>query len=249
VSEIEADAVPAPRSKPGPVYGVVRGVLRPLVRLAYRPRITGAERVPKSGPVILASNHLSFVDSVVIPVVAPRKVVFLAKEEYFTGTGPKGRATALFFRFIRAVPVQRDGSRDALAALAVAQGVLESGEAFGIYPEGTRSRDGRLHRGRTGVAWLALATRAPVLPVALEGTDRVQPIGRRGLRPAKLRVRFGPVIDPSGLAAKVDAGVLGPGRARRELTDEVMAAIAAMSPQPRAGGYNQAAASDGDISA
>jgi 1-acyl-sn-glycerol-3-phosphate acyltransferase len=234
----------------GPLlYRLLRRSLRLFARVWCRLEVTGLEHVPRDGPVIVASNHLSFIDSVVIPVVAPRPVRFLAKEEYFTGTGPKGRATALFFRFIRAVPVQRDGSRDALAALAVAQGVLESGEAFGIYPEGTRSRDGRLHRGRTGVAWLALATRAPVLPVALEGTDRVQPIGRRGLRPAKLRVRFGPVIDPSGLAAKVDAGVLGPGRARRELTDEVMAAIAAMSPQPRAGGYNQAASSDGDISA
>jgi 1-acyl-sn-glycerol-3-phosphate acyltransferase len=155
----------------------------------------------------------------------------------------------MFFRFIRAVPVQRDGSRDALAALAVAQHVLEGGEAFGIYPEGTRSRDGRLYRGRTGVAWLALATRAPILPVALEGTDRVQPIGRRGLRPAKLRVRFGPLIDSGGLAAKLEAGDIGPGPARRELTDEVMAAIASMSPQRRAEGYNQSPSSEGDINA
>jgi 1-acyl-sn-glycerol-3-phosphate acyltransferase len=230
------------------MYRLLRRSLRLFARVWCRLEVTGLEHVPPGGPVIVASNHLSFIDSVVIPVVAPRPVRFLAKEEYFTGSGPKGRASAMFFRFIRAVPVRRDGSRDSLAALAVAQQVLENGEAFGIYPEGTRSRDGRLYRGRTGVAWLALATRAPVLPVALEGTDKVQPIGRRGLRPAKLRVRFGPLIDSGGLAAKLEAGEIGPGRARRELTDEVMAAIAAMSPQPRADGYNQSPSSDGDIS-
>jgi 1-acyl-sn-glycerol-3-phosphate acyltransferase len=231
------------------MYRLLRRSLRLFARVWCRLEVSGLEHVPPGGPVIVASNHLSFIDSVVIPVVAPRPVRFLAKEEYFTGTGVKGRASAAFFRFIRAVPVRRDGSRDSLTALAAAQRVLENGEAFGIYPEGTRSRDGRLYRGRTGVAWLALATRAPVLPVALEGTDRVQPVGRRGLRPAKLRVRFGPPVDPGGLAAKLDAGEVGPGRARRELTDEIMAAIAAMSPQPRATGYNEAASSDGDISA
>ena len=230
------------------LYRLLRAFLRRFARVWCRLEVTGLEYFPVTGAVIVASNHLSFIDSVLIPVVAPRRVRFLAKEEYFTGTGVKGRVSALFFRFIGAVPVSRDGSRDTLAALSLAQAVLERGEAFGIYPEGTRSRDGRLYRGRTGVAWLALATRAPVLPVALQGTDRVQPIGTRGVRPAKLRVRFGPLIDPVPLAEKLAAGELGPGRARRDLTDEVMAAIAAMSPQERADGYN-GVTSAGDISA
>jgi 1-acyl-sn-glycerol-3-phosphate acyltransferase len=229
-------------------YRLLRSLLRLFARVWCRLEVTGLEHFPPTGPVIVASNHLSFIDSVLIPVVAPRRVRFLAKEEYFTGTGVRGRASALFFRFIGAVPVSRDGSRDALAALSLAQRVLEDGEAFGIYPEGTRSRDGRLYRGRTGVAWLALATRAPVLPVALHGTNRVQPIGSRGLRPAKVRVSFGPLVDPVPLAAKLATGDLGPGRARRELTDEVMAAIAAMSPQEHADGYNDVS-SAGDISA
>jgi len=229
-------------------YRLLRRFLRLFARVWCRLEVAGLEHVPGTGRVIVASNHLSFIDSVVIPVVAPRRVRFLAKEEYFTGTGVRGRASALFFRFIGAVPVSRDGSRDALAALSLAQEVLENGEAFGIYPEGTRSRDGRLYRGRTGVAWLALATRSPVLPVALTGTDRVQPVGRRGLRPAKVTVRFGPLVDPVPLADRVAAGEVGPGRARRDLTDEVMAAIAAMSPQEPAEGYNTAV-SDDDVPA
>jgi 1-acyl-sn-glycerol-3-phosphate acyltransferase len=229
-------------------YRVLRSLLRLFARVWCRLEVTGLEHVPRTGPVIVASNHLSFIDSVVIPVVAPRRVRFLAKEEYFTGTGPMGRASAAFFRFIGAVPVSRDGSRDALAALSLAQEVLLAGEAFGIYPEGTRSRDGRLYRGRTGVAWLALATRTPVLPVALTGTDRLQPVGSRGLRPAKVTVRFGPLLDPGPLADRLAAGEVGPGRARRDLTDEVMAAIAGMSPQPRADGYNPAS-SAADLSA
>jgi 1-acyl-sn-glycerol-3-phosphate acyltransferase len=222
------------------LYRLLRRSLRLFARAWCRLEVTGLEYMPRTGPVIVASNHQSFIDSVMIPVVAPRPVRFLAKEEYFTGTGVRGRASAWFFRSIRAVPVSRDGSRDALAALSLAQQVLEAGEAFGIYPEGTRSRDGRLYRGRTGVAWLALATRSPVLPVALEGTDRLQPIGSRGLRPAKVRVRFGPLIDPGPHVARMASGEAGPGRARRDLTDEVMAAIAAMSPQERADGYNPA---------
>src|SRR4051812_18187952 len=229
-------------------YRLLRLCLRLFARLWCRLEVTGIEHFPVSGPVIVASNHLSFIDSVVIPVVAPRPVRFLAKEEYFTGTGLRGRASAAFFRVIRAVPVSRDGTRDALAALSLAQRVLENGEAFGIYPEGTRSRDGRLYRGRTGVAWLALATRSPVLPVALYGTNDVQPVGSRGIRPRKIKVSFGPLVDPKPLAARMAAGEMGPGKARRDLTDDVMAAIAAMSPQERADRYNEAS-SAGDISA
>jgi 1-acyl-sn-glycerol-3-phosphate acyltransferase len=229
-------------------YRLLRRFLRLFARVWCRLEVTGRENFPETGAVIVASNHLSFIDSVVIPVVAPRPVRFLAKEEYFTGTGVKGRFSAVFFRFIKAVPVPRDGSRDALVALSLAQRVLENGEAFGIYPEGTRSRDGLLYRGRTGVAWLALATRAPILPVALQGTNEVQPVGARGLRPRKIRVQFGELIDPVPLAARMAAGELGPGRARRDLTDQIMDAIGAMSPQEPAGRYNEAS-SAGDISA
>ena len=133
--------------------------------------------MPSSGPVIVASNHLSFADSMVIPIVAPRRVVFLAKEDYFTGTGAKGAAVRAWFTGMGMIPVDRDDTKAALASLDVALDVLGRGEAFGIYPEGTRSRDGRLYRGRTGVAHLALTSGVPVVPVGLTGTEHIQPVG------------------------------------------------------------------------
>jgi len=219
-------------------YTIARWVVGLIFRVLWRPRIEGLEHVPAEGPVIIASNHLSFIDSVVIPLAVPRRVRFLAKAEYFTGRGPRGRLTALFFHLIDAVPVERTGNRDSMRSLESALAVLRDGQAFGIYPEGTRSRDGRLYRGRTGVGWLALTSGAPVVPVALLGTDRVQPVGARGVRVAPVRVRFGPPLDPSGYAA------LPAGRARREITDEVMDRIAALSPQPRADVYNEPRGAD-----
>ncbi len=127
--------------------------------------------------MILASNHLSFADSVVIPIVVPRKVAFLAKSDYFTGTGIKGALPAAWFEGMGMLPVDRDDSKAALASLDTALEVLAAGEAFGIYPEGTRSRDGRLYRGRTGVAHLALTAGVPVVPVGLHGTEKLQPVG------------------------------------------------------------------------
>src|SRR4029450_1410478 len=162
------------------LYRLLRRSLRLFARAWCRLEVPGLEYMPRTGPVIVASNHMSFIDSVMIPVAAPRPVRFLAKEEDFTGTGLRGRATAWFFRSIRAVPVSRDGSRDALAALSLAQQVLEAGEAFGIYPEGTRSRDGRLYRGRTGVAHLALTAGVPVVPVGREGSEKIKPVGATG---------------------------------------------------------------------
>ena len=159
---------------------VLRGVLRqgvgPLARAVYRPIVEGRENVPGAGPVILASNHRSFFDSVVIPLVAGRPVSFLAKAEYFTERGPKGQLKRAFFTAIEAVPIERGDHRGARESLDAAVGVLAAGRAFGIYPEGTRSRDGRLYRGRTGVAWLALTSGAPVVPAAGPGravTDQV----------------------------------------------------------------------------
>jgi 1-acyl-sn-glycerol-3-phosphate acyltransferase len=216
------------------LYEVAHAVVPPVAKLVWRPRIEGLSNIPPSGPVIVASNHLSFADSMVIPIVVPRKVVFLAKEDYFTGTGVKGALVRGWFEGIGMVPVDRDDTRSALASLDIALDVLGRGEAFGIYPEGARSRDGRLYRGRTGVAHLALTTGAPVVPVGLIGTERLQPVGATVPRLARVTIRFGTPIDVGG---RFDGVPLG--RARREVTDEVMAAIHALSGQPLADGYNE----------
>ena len=216
------------------LYPVTRFVLVPLARAIYRPRVIGRANVPKRGAVILASNHLSFIDSVVIPLTAPRRVVFLAKAEYFTGTGIRGGLSRAWFNALGMIPVERGDTRAAQDSLDAALEVLREGEAFGIYPEGTRSRDGRLYRGRTGVAWLALTAGVPVVPVALEGTQRLQPVGSRLPRPVRVTVRFG---EPMYFADRY-AGV-PQGRARREVTDEIMAAIHALSGQELAGTYNE----------
>jgi 1-acyl-sn-glycerol-3-phosphate acyltransferase len=215
------------------LYEVLHTLVPPLARAVWRPTIEGVENVPPTGPVLLASNHLSFADSVVIPIVAPRKVVFLAKAEYFTGTGVRGRLSRAWFEGLGMVPVDRNDTRAALNSLDVALEVLGRGEAFGIYPEGTRSRDGRLYRGRTGVAQLALTAGVPVVPVGLIGTDRLQPVDANVPRLAKVTVRFGRPIDFTGRFEGV-----APGRARREATDEIMTAIQALSGQEPAGVYN-----------
>jgi 1-acyl-sn-glycerol-3-phosphate acyltransferase len=176
---------------------------------------------------------LSFIDSVVITLFAPRPVSFLAKDTYFTATGVKGFLLRNFFRGIGAIPVPRGAGQAAQQALDAGLGLLSQDEAFAIYPEGTRSRDGRLYRGKTGVAWLALTAGVPVVPVALHGTDKVQPIGSSGIRPAKVTIHFGEPLDLSR-HGKADSG-----RARRHATDEVMDAIAALSGQERADGYNE----------
>jgi 1-acyl-sn-glycerol-3-phosphate acyltransferase len=216
------------------LYTVLHSVVPPLARAIWRPVVEGRENVPPTGGVLLASNHLSFVDSVVIPVVAPRKVVFLAKEEYFTGTGVRGRLSKAWFEGLGMVPVNREDTRSALGSLDIALDVLGRGEAFGIYPEGTRSRDGRLYRGRTGVAQLALLSGAPIVPVGLVGTERLQPVGTRLPRLAKVTVRFG---EPLHVAGEYDG--VPPGRARREITDRVMTAIQGLTGQERADGYNE----------
>src|SRR3954451_15788893 len=176
------------------MYGVLHTVVPPLARMVWRPSVTGLENVPRTGPVILASNHLSFADSLVIPIVAPRKVVFLAKSDYFTGTGLKGRLSRLWFEGLGMLPVDRDDRKAALASLDTALEVLGRGEAFGIYPEGTRSRDGRLYRGRTGVAHLALTAGVPVVPVGLSGTEKLQPVGARLPRVVPVSISFGAPI-------------------------------------------------------
>jgi len=214
-------------------YTVSHGAVAPLSKLLWRPTVTGRENVPPTGGVLFASNHLSFIDSFAIPIVAPRTVVFLAKSDYFTGTGISGRVRRGFFEGIGAVPVDRHSSRAAQESLDAALEVLQEGRGFGIYPEGTRSRDGRLYKGRTGVAWLALTAGVPIVPVGLVGTDRVMPIGSSFPRVAKVRVTFGRPISPEPYAA------MPAGKARRLLTDEVMDAIAALSGQERADTFNE----------
>lgn len=210
---------------------ISRALIVPVFRLAFRPTVTGREHVPRRGPVIFAANHLSALDSFAIPLVSPRTVAFLAKAEYFELPGVRGRLIRAGLDGCGAVAVPRGAHRAAQAALEAALGVLAGGGAFGIHPEGTRSRDGRLHRGRTGVAWLALASGAPVVPVAVIGTERVQPVGARFPRPGPITVRFGPPLTftaPSG----------SPGRARRVITDEIMAAIQKLSGQEAADTYH-----------
>jgi 1-acyl-sn-glycerol-3-phosphate acyltransferase len=216
------------------LYEIAHSVIPPVAKTIWRPHVEGLANIPATGPVLVAANHLSFVDSVVLPVVVPRKVVFLAKEDYFTGTGPKGWLSRAWFEGLGMVPVNRDNTTSAIASLDIALEVLGRGEAFGIYPEGARSRDGRLYRGRTGVAQLALTSGAPILPVGLIGTENIQPIGSSLPKLAKVTVRFG---TPIRVGDRFHG--MPPGRARRELTDEVMAAIHALSGQELAGVYNE----------
>jgi 1-acyl-sn-glycerol-3-phosphate acyltransferase len=215
-------------------YRLGHTVLKPLSRVLYRPTITGTENVPLTGGVILASNHLSFIDSFAIPLAAPRQVHFLAKDDYFTRTGLRGRVTRDLFESLGAIPVDRHSSRAAQESLDAALKVLGEGEAFGIYPEGTRSRDGRLYRGRTGVGFLALTAKVPVVPVALAGTEDIQPVEARIPRLARVSVTFGRPIDFTERFAGMPQG-----RARRAVTDEIMDAIAALSGQCRAREYNE----------
>lgn len=213
----------------GPTYAFGRFFVAPLARLVYRPRVEGRANVPRKGAVIFASNHLSFIDSVAIPVAAPRPVHFLAKSSYFDGW-----LSRQFFSAIGAIPVERGAGQAALDALDQQRRILEDGRAVALYPEGTRSLDGRLYRGRTGAAFLALQTGAPVVPVGLIGTDLVMPVGARlpTLR-QRVTVRFGEPLDLTR------HGPASSGRARRLATDEIMAAIHALSGQELAGTYNE----------
>ena len=212
----------------------IRYVLAPLVRLVWRPRVRGADRIPATGPVILAANHRAAVDTAFIPLVAPRRVAFLGKAEYFTGRGLRGRLMAAFLGALGYIPVDRSNARAGLAALAAGREVLERGGAFGIYPEGTRSLDGKLHRGHTGVASLALSTGAVVVPVGLIGTERVQPIGRLFPRLARVEIRFGRPLEFSRYE-----GLEGAPAIRRAVTDEIMDAIADLSGQTYVDSYHR----------
>ena len=187
-------------------------VLTPLVRALYRVRIEGREHLPRRGSVILAANHRSFLDSIFLPMVVGRRVTYVAKAEYFDD--PK---TAWFFRALGQIPIRREGGSASEGALAAATDVLETGGIFGIYPEGTRTRDGFTHRGHTGVARLAMRTGAPIVPVGLVGTDECQPTDKKLPRPFRtVHIRFGAPISAAHYADADDRLAL------RRLTDEIM---------------------------
>lgn len=216
------------------LYPVMKHVVARTARLVYRPVVEGLENIPTDGPVILAANHLSFIDSVVIPMVVPRRVSFLAKAEYFTGTGLKGSLSRRFFSSLGHVPVHRGKGRDARAALDTAAEILARGDAFAIYPEGTRSLDGMLHRGRTGVARMALESGAPVIPVGIIGTDRVQPVGSRFPKIVPVTVRFGEPLDFSRYDGMQESlPVL------RSVTDEIIYRILDLSGQEYVDAYQK----------
>ncbi|HEX4722935.1 MAG TPA: lysophospholipid acyltransferase family protein [Pseudonocardiaceae bacterium] len=215
------------------LYEVIRRTLAPAAKLIYAPNVEGLANVPRRGAVILAGNHLSFVDSVVIPLVAGRQVAFLAKSEYFSGRSPRQRLVGGLLGALGHVPVERGKGRASLAALDVATEVLDRGGAFGIYPEGTRSLDGRLHRGHTGVAQLALTTGAPVVPLALIGTDRMMPVGVRVPRRQPITIRFGAPLDFSRYDGLADSPAV-----RRSVTDEIMYAIMELSGQVYVDAYH-----------
>ena len=201
-------------------YWIVKLLLTPILRIGYRIRVEGREHLPKHGPVILASNHRSFLDSIFIPLIVHRRVTFVAKAEYFDD--PK---TAWFFRAVGQIPIRREGGSASEGALAAATDVLESGGVFGIYPEGTRTRDGLLHKGKTGVARLALATGAPIVPVGMIGTDECQPTDAKLPRLfRKVTIRFGPPLSVGHYQDRSDDRLV-----LRQITDELMFEIGELS--------------------
>lgn len=207
-------------------YWVVKAVLTPLMRVLWRPWTDGLDNVPESGPVILASNHLSFLDSIFMPLMVPRRVTFLAKSDYFTERGLKGRFKRLFFTGAGQVPIDRSGGPASEAALLTGIRILNEGKLLGIYPEGTRSPDGRLYRGKIGVARMALEAGVPVIPVAMIGTFEVQPPGRLVPRVRRVGVRFGAPLNFARYAGLGDDRFV-----LRSMTDEIMYELMSLSHQ------------------
>jgi len=191
--------------------------------ILFRPKVKGLRNVPGNGPVIIASNHLSFSDSIFMPLVVPRKVTFLAKSEYFTSPGPKGLLKKLTFIALGQVPVDRSGGRRSEAALITGLKILGEGKCLGIYPEGTRSPDGRLYKGRTGIARLAIESGAPIIPVAMFNTEKIQPTGTVVPKVMRVEMIFGEPMYFEG--DSTDLLYL------REVTDKIMATIQALSGQ------------------
>jgi 1-acyl-sn-glycerol-3-phosphate acyltransferase len=201
-------------------------LLGPLLRLFFRPSIEGLEHVPERGGAILASNHLAVADSFFLPLLVPRRITFLAKREYFTQPGLVGWIKKVFFTGVGQVPIDRSGGSAAQAAMDTAVRLLREDKLLGIYPEGTRSPDGRLYKGKTGVARMTLEAGVPVIPVVMIGTDRVNPIGSRIWRPRKVRIKIGTPLDFSRYA-----GMAGDRFIERSMTDEIMYALMELSGQ------------------
>ncbi|MDN4481566.1 lysophospholipid acyltransferase family protein [Demequina muriae] len=201
-------------------------LIGPPLKGYYRPWVEGVEHVPEAGGAILASNHLAVSDSFFLPLVISRKVVFLGKQEYFTGKGFKGYATRAFMEGVGTIPVHRGGGRASEAALRTGLQVLQSGQLLGIYPEGTRSPDGRLYRGKTGIARMAIEAGVPIIPLAMIGTDVAQPIGQKVPSRTDIGVRFGPPLRLDAYAGRQEDR-----EALREVTDGVMKAIQELSGQ------------------
>jgi len=201
-------------------------VLGPILRLLFRPWVEGEENIPPEGAAIFASNHLSFSDSIFLPLVLPRRITFPAKLEYFTGRGVKGRLTAAFFKGVGQIPMDRSGGHASMSALTSGLKVLRRGELFGIYPEGTRSPDGRLYRGKTGVARMALEAGVPVVPVAMIGTDKAQPTGKRVPKIMRIGVRIGKPLDFTRYEGMADDRFV-----LRSITDEIMYELMLLSRQ------------------
>jgi len=207
-------------------YRLSRAILGPGLRLLARTTVDGMQNIPASGGAILASNHLSVLDSFYLPFVIERPVTFAAKSEYFTGTRPQDRVIGAYLRATKQLSVDRAGARAAQEMLEAALGLIKGGALFGIYPEGTRSPDGRLYRGRTGVGWLALHSGVPVIPVAMIGTEKLMPPGHKLPRPGRIQIRIGEPLTFEEFRDQ-PAGA----KQRRVVTDQVMAAIGKLSGQ------------------
>jgi 1-acyl-sn-glycerol-3-phosphate acyltransferase len=201
-------------------------ILGPILKTLFRPWVEGADNLPDSGGAILASNHLSFSDSFFLPLEVDRRVTFLAKGDYFTGRGVKGKLTAAFFRSINQVPVDRSGGRASEAALRKGVEILKGGELLGIYPEGTRSPDGRLYRGKTGIARMALEAGVPVIPVAMINTFEIQPPGQVRPKIMQVGIKIGKPLDFSRYAGMEDDRFV-----LRSITDEIMYELMQLSGQ------------------
>lgn len=207
-------------------YRLMKAIIGPLLRIFFRPDVQGRENVPERGPAILASNHLSFSDSFFLPAMLPRRVTFLAKMDYFTGRGIKGRLTAAFFKGVGQLPVDRTGGSASEAALNAGLKVLKQGHLLGIYPEGTRSPDGRLYRGKTGIARMALESGAPVVPVVMIDTEKIQPPGKVIPKIMRVGIKIGEPLDFSRYEGMEDDRFI-----LRSITDEIVYALMELSGQ------------------
>jgi 1-acyl-sn-glycerol-3-phosphate acyltransferase len=215
---------------------MIKAILSPFLRTFWRPWVEGLEHVPEKGPAILASNHLSFLDSIFLPLVIPRRVTFLAKSDYFTEPGVKGWLKKLFFSGAGQVPIDRAGGAKSEAALRTGTRMLRQGRLLGIYPEGTRSPDGRLYRGKIGVAKMALDAQIPVIPVAMIGTFEIQPPGRAVPRLGRIGIRIGRPLDFTRYEGLSDDRFV-----LRSMTDEIMYGLMALSGQEYVDIYAQRA--------